>query len=81
MAGKYEALTPHLKESKLSEFEMTFSDIEQIIGSPLPKYAHERQFWVNTIKLNSTHRRAIAAAGFESFLVFGSKRVRFRRVQ
>jgi len=80
MTSKYDALTPHLKANKLSEFEMTFSDIEQIIGSSLPKYAYERQFWANTVKRSRSQRKAIAAAGFESFLLYGSKRVRFKRV-
>ncbi|GLV28411.1 hypothetical protein TomTYG75_09340 [Sphingobium sp. TomTYG75] len=78
-ARKYNGLTPHLKASKVSEFEITFSEIEQIIGSSLPKTANDRQFWANTTKHRSTLRRAVAAAGFESFLVFGSKRVRFKR--
>ncbi len=51
MAGKYDALTEHLKANKRSEIVMTFAQIEQVIGSPLPPFAHETRFWANTASL------------------------------
>ncbi|GLV24490.1 DUF7662 domain-containing protein [Sphingobium sp. TomTYG45] len=80
MAGKYDGLTEHLKANKLSEIVMTFAQIEEVIGSPLPAYAHRPQFWSNTVKLLHSQRKAIAAAHHEAFLISGSKRVRFKRV-
>lgn len=81
MAGKYEALTEHLKTHRFSEFDMTFAQIEQIIGAALPKSAHTPQFWANTTDLTQPQRRAIAASGFESFFISESKKVKFKRLR
>jgi hypothetical protein len=51
MVRKYDALTPHLKANNLSEIEMTFAQIEEVIGSPLPNHASRPQFWANTVSL------------------------------
>ena len=80
MAGKYEALREHLKNCKFAEFELTFAKIEMIIGGPLPKSAYTPQFWANTSDVTQPQRKAIAASGFESFLIFGSKKVKFKRL-
>lgn len=81
MAGKYDALTAHLRENKLSEIVMTFSQIEKVIGSSLPKSAHTPQFWANTTEQIQPQRKAIAASDHEAFFISGSKRVRFKRVR
>lgn len=81
MARKYDSLQPHLEANKLAEFEMTFAQIEQVIGAPLPKSANDPQFWANTTTVRTSLRKAIASAGFAAFLISSSKRVRFQRVR
>lgn len=81
MAGKYDQLTPHLEASKHPEFEMTFAEIERVIGLSLPPYASTPRFWTNTSAQIDPQRKAIAAAGFESFFIPGAKRVAFKRVR
>jgi hypothetical protein len=81
MAGKYVALTTRLEANGFAEFEMTFAQIEAVIGSPLPKSANTPQFWANTVEYQQPQRKAIAAADHEAFLVAGSRRVRFKRVR
>ena len=81
MSLKYFALTAHLEANGLSEFEITFAQIEAIIGAPLPKSANTPQFWSNTVEYQQPQRKAIAAADHEAFLISESKRVRFKRVR
>lgn len=80
-ASRYDPLTPYLKASEYPEFEMTFAEIEMVIGSPLPPYASSKRFWQNTITNPEPQRKAIAAAGFETFFIPGARRVRFKRVR
>lgn len=79
MSGKYKALTAHLEANKLSELIMTFGQIEEVIGSPLPPFASQRRFWANTESLSYPQRSAIAAAGWKAFLISGTDKVRFKR--
>lgn len=80
--GKYDPLYGHLRRQRLDEFEMTFAEIERILGALLPKSASLPQWWSNVTDASTTHvqRRAWGAAGYDAFLIAGRDRVRFRRV-
>lgn len=82
MSSKYDGLRGHLRQQKWPEINLTFKEIEKIIGTPLPKSADRPQWWSNTTDPLSSHtqRRAWGDAGYDAFLVLGSDRVTFRRV-
>ena len=78
---KYRALTDYLENAARDEIQLTFSEIEQILGFKLPGSAREhRAFWANT----TTHSIALSwlNCGFETETVdmntgtitFGKKR-------
>lgn len=45
--GKYDALEAHLRRQKAASYEMTFRDIERILGALLPKRAYRAEWWAN----------------------------------
>jgi hypothetical protein len=63
--GKYEPLGQFLKKQKRARVPMTFSQIEKIIGTKLPKSKSSRAFWSNNPDNNVMTREWIAA-GFET---------------
>jgi hypothetical protein len=78
---KYRALSDYLVNAARDEIQLTFSEIEQILGFKLPSSAREhRAFWANT----TTHSIALSwlNCGFETEVVdmssgtitFGKKR-------
>ena len=79
--AKYDALRDYLMRRKEREFEITFQEIEKVLGSTLPPSAARPQWWAN-VKRANTHvqRAAWGAAGYDAFLVVDSKKVKFRRV-
>ncbi len=79
--GRYDPLQRHLSGQHGTEVELSFADLERIIGGALPKAAGRPGFWANDedAAKHPTHRRAWTAAGFKASLVPGSKRVRFLR--
>lgn len=81
--GKYDALCGHLRRQTSDEFEVTFRDIELVIGAMLPKSAERPQWWANLADPNTTHiqRLAWGSAGFDAFLIAGADRVRFKRIR
>ena len=68
--GKYKPLYEHLLKirlEELAEWNTSFSEIERIIGSPLPRSAFDRRiFWSN---LNQPRRASTAwfEAGWKVF--------------
>lgn len=79
--GKYDALSGHLRRQTADEFDMTFTEIERVIGAMLPKSAARPQWWANVTDPDTTHvqRLAWGDAGFDAFLIAGDERVRFKR--
>jgi hypothetical protein len=77
----YDALRDYLKSIKFREIQLTFGEIEKIISRPLPKSADRPQWWANTLDPGHVQREAWRAAGFDAFLIAGSRRVRFWRVR
>lgn len=78
--SKYAPLRDYLMLQRHREFELTFREVEGILGAPLPKSADRPQWWAN-VQDTSGHvqREAWRKAGYEAFLIPGSQRVKFRR--
>jgi hypothetical protein len=80
--SKYDPLRDYLKGQSFSRLELTFKQIEELIGGALPKSAERSQWWANVRDPATTHvqREAWRSAGYDTFLVAGSRKVQFRKV-
>jgi hypothetical protein len=76
----YDLLRDYLLSEKTREFEMTFREIESITGRSLPASADQPQWWANQVAGGRPQREAWRAAGFDAYLIAGSRKVKFRRV-
>jgi len=81
--GKYDPLHRHLLRQQTASYEMSFRDVERIIGALLPRGAQRPEWWANEQAPDPRHVqcRAWLAAGFHAFLVKGAERIRFERRQ
>ena len=77
--AKFDALAAHCREQMFREFELPFHKIEAMIGSKLPDSALRPQYWANVVSGSGPVRAAMKDTPYETFLVAGSKRVRFQR--
>lgn len=77
--GKFEPLAEYCRGQSLREFELPFHKIEQIIGSDLPASALRPQYWANVVDGKGPVRAAMRNTPYETFLIDGSRRVRFAR--
>jgi hypothetical protein len=77
---KYDALRDYLLKQHPREIELTFAEIEKILGARLPKTAERPQWWANQVASGRPQREAWRVAGYDAFLVAGSRKVKFRRV-
>lgn len=77
--GKFTPLADYCREQTLREFELSFIKIESIIGSKLPDSALRPQYWANVVDGTGPVRTAMKDTPYETFLVAGSRRVRFER--
>lgn len=77
--GKFTPLADYCCEQRLREFELSFIKIETIIGSKLPDSALRPQYWANAVDGKGSVRTAMKGTPYETFLVAGSRRVRFER--
>jgi hypothetical protein len=71
--GKYDALGAYLRRQTANEVPMTFSEIEKVIGTSLPKSAEIRAWWSNN-SYNSVLTKVWRDAGFRSARVDMKKR-------
>lgn len=81
--GKYDALEAHLRRQKAATYEMTFRDIERVLGALLPKRACRVEWWADD-EGHETPRvqcRAWLQARYRAALLKGDERVRFTRVE
>ncbi len=80
--GKYDPLRRRLRRSNTVEVELSFAEIERIIGAMLPNGAARPQWWANAVQPDQRQIQQAAwrDAGYEAFLVAGAEKVRFRRV-
>lgn len=77
----YEPLGEFLKGRRGQETPMTFREIEQVIGSPLPASARKHRAWWSNNGSNNVMVKVWKAAGFQSERVdMGSEKLVFRRV-
>jgi hypothetical protein len=81
MASKYDPLRDYLKTQSFQEIELTFAFIEDLLGFGLPASAERPQWWSNVTDPNTSHtqRNAWRDAGFDAFLIAGSRKVKFRK--
>ncbi|WP_106640171.1 DUF7662 domain-containing protein [Allosphingosinicella vermicomposti] len=75
---KYDPLERYLRRKGGAELELSFADIERIIGGMLPNSAVRPQWWANE-GADSRHvqARSWRGAGYDAFLIQGAERVRF----
>jgi hypothetical protein len=78
--GKYDPLRRYLRRSKSSGLELSFTEIERIIGGMLPNSAARPQWWANAAEPDArfVQQAAWREAGFNAYLT-GSEKVRFER--
>jgi hypothetical protein len=76
--SKYDPLRDFLRTKSRGEFTLSFAEIERILGGSLPKSAATPQWWSNVLGSDHPQKRAWQSAGFDAFLVAGSRKVRFR---
>jgi hypothetical protein len=79
--AKYDPLERYLTRRAGTEIELSFPDIERIIGTMLPNSASRPQWWANETDPASRHvqSRAWRNAGYDANLAAGRDRVRFTR--
>ena len=78
--GKYDPLEKYLSRKRDKEIELSFADIERIIGAMLPNSAQRPQWWANEVSPDSRHvqSRAWRNAGYDASLL-PAERARFTR--
>jgi hypothetical protein len=69
LAVYYTPLFNHLRRKSASELELSFADIERVIGAMLPNSASRPQWWANEKSEDTRHVQASAwlDAGYEPF--------------
>ena len=77
--AKYDALAEFVNQQTLREFEMPFFKIEALIGAKLPDSALRPQYWANTVDGGGPVRKVLRKTPYDTFLIIGSRRVRFQR--
>jgi hypothetical protein len=79
--SKYTPLFDYLRRKSASELELSFTDIERMLGAMLPNSASRPQWWANEKNADTRHVQTSAwlDAGYEAFLIARQDKVRFRR--
>jgi len=76
--SRYDPLRDWLSSRSDAELNLSFADIEQILGAALPLSAARPQWWANTTKAHTNvQREAWRTAGYDAFLLRDQGRVRF----
>lgn len=76
--AKYEPLVRYLRRRKAVEVELSFRDIERILGGLLPKASANPQWWrVDGAASAPPQQRAFAQAGYRPEPELRAERVRF----
>lgn len=81
--GKYDPLRDYLKRQRASQLELTFTEIERMVGKMLPNRAIRAEWWENAHDRHapSVQQNAWQEAGYNAVLVVGHDRVRFTRAE
>jgi hypothetical protein len=79
----YDLLRDHLKSQKLSEFVLSFEQIEEIIGASLPRAAQRASWWetLRSPQEKMPQREACLAAGYLATRQPDGNAVRFKRIK
>ncbi len=78
--SKYEQLGAFLQRQSAGEVPMTFSEIERLIGGPLPPSARKHRPWWSNNSSNSVVTRAWLDAGYQTQRVdMGGEKLVFRK--
>lgn len=79
--AKYDPLETYLSRRAGKSTELSFADVERIIGAILPNSATRPQWWANETDPDSRHvqSRASRNAGYDASLLPGRDTVRFTR--
>jgi hypothetical protein len=77
--AKFDPLADYCRQQSLREFELPFHKIEALIGEKLPPSALRPQYWANVVDGSGPVRSVMRETPYETFLVEGSRRVRFQR--
>ena len=81
MTSKYDPLRDHLLSREMIEVPMSFSDIEAVIGTPLPAKAARHPAWWSNNTSNNTMTKIWLDAGFRTERVdIGARRLVFRKI-
>ncbi len=79
--SKYDALKRYLQQRGEQQLSMTFAEIEQIIGQPLPPSARRHRAWWSNNPSNNVMTHAWLQAGYRATQVdFAAERLMFVRV-
>lgn len=80
--SKYGPLREYLRGQNSPLLELTFIEIEQIIGHPLPPSAYVPRWWISgtNCRRNPLWQEAWRGAGYDAAMVPRSERVQFRRL-
>jgi hypothetical protein len=84
MESKYDSLRRFLLHQPGREITLAFSQLEQILGFPLPKSARKFPAWwanENPDKTTHSHSQSWTTAGWTAHPDLGSERADFRREQ
>ncbi|WP_161539468.1 DUF7662 domain-containing protein [Hyphobacterium indicum] len=80
--SKYDALTAALNSQKSTQWQVSFSDIESIIGARLPDSAYRYRAWWSNNPTNSVMTKAWLKAGWKSSNVdMAGRTLTFRKVE
>ena len=78
--GKYQSLTYYLENQSAEIWEAKFSEIEHVLGFPLPRSAHEYPAWWANQQPGHSQTRGWRDAGWETSQVdLGAKTLKFRK--
>lgn len=77
--AKFEPLADYCRKQTVRQFEIPFHKIEALIGEKLPPSALRPQYWANVVAGSNPVRSALRDTPYKTFLVEGSRKVRFER--
>ena len=78
----YDALRDYLSKQRLSEFVLTFEQIEAIIDAALPRAAQRASWWesLRSPQEKMPQRQACLEAGYVATRMPDGRRVRFKKM-
>jgi hypothetical protein len=83
MPSKYDALRDHLAGTRVRELQLSFPQIERIIGRPLPRSAYVHVWWWSNEDPATTQHvqcRSWQTAGYDATPDLKARAVKFRKL-